>query len=247
MQACMLECEQVMASGDARTAVGHYAVGTNSPHCLNELLAKNFRRQESAGLVEVPLEKVIRGSGNVAWNTVDGFGLAAISLRSSRVHQPPFGVVNQFSHLVDVDGGTGLHFPTELARRSSGSRRSRLGWPRLGDPFRKTSIQYRHRVVIHPAKEPPQPAGPRSGVLVVGDHLHAITYAESFERPGEHRRVRKRMPAIRPGLSTGQIPVEVGIHGARHMRFGIRPFAPGGVIQLEPTIDDNEPGFSEMS
>src|SRR5687767_15929338 len=99
----MLECEQVVARLDARSAVADDVLGHDAVDVRGESRPQIFRRTERAVLVDVPLEKITRRAGDVSRNGIHWFELTAIALRSPRVEQPPVCIAFVRRYVVDPD------------------------------------------------------------------------------------------------------------------------------------------------
>src|SRR5215212_11279456 len=85
----VLEREQVVAGGDARSAVADDVVGRRVAQGVLQPRAQFFGRAEQSALVEVPLEEIVGGARNVAGGLVDRFSFAAVALGCARVNELP--------------------------------------------------------------------------------------------------------------------------------------------------------------
>src|SRR5439155_10147174 len=134
-------------------------------------------RAERAPFVQVPLEEVIRGAGNMAGHAVDRLRLAPVSLGRARVDDLPVRFLGRCRDFART------HRPADARRAHEVARRvmllTRRGWPCFGRPLREPAVEYGDRVVAHPAEHPPQPAGIHASVLIVGYNLNSALDAEA--------------------------------------------------------------------
>src|ERR1044071_4316776 len=116
----MLEREQVVARGHARSAVADDAVRRHVADGGTQMRAEIFGRPERSVVADIGLIEMIRGAGNVAGHAIDRLALAAIAFGGARVDQPVRRIAAQRCDGVDVDDHLGPQ------RRREGLRRCRL-------------------------------------------------------------------------------------------------------------------------
>src|SRR5436309_9197015 len=88
-EARVLHREQIVAGGDARTAVADHAIGRRVAERRSELRAKFFRRAKRLVGGEIAAEEMIHGARNVSRRAIDRLALAAKSFRRARVEERP--------------------------------------------------------------------------------------------------------------------------------------------------------------
>ena len=82
----MLQREQVMARGDAGTAVTHHVGTTDAADRLLEPRTQIHRNKE-ATISHVPLKEVIDGARNMSSDPVERLHVTAITFRCPRIHE----------------------------------------------------------------------------------------------------------------------------------------------------------------
>src|SRR5436309_7508183 len=112
--------------------------------------------------------------------------------------------------------------------------------PRFRQPLSKAAVEDGNSFVTEPPRQPPEPAGERTVVLIVSNHLDGIAASIADAQPAkrfrEDERVRQWMSAVCASLWTREIAVQVRIRGTRNMSNGVFLLAPCVVVELVTKI-----------
>ena len=115
------------------------------------------------------------------------------------------------------------------------------------DPRGEAAVEHGDGVVPQPAEHPPQAARENARVLVVRDHLPGGVDPHAAECLPEFVDGRQRVTPVAARRVAGEVPLQVGVHGARNVRRCVHLLAPRRVVEREPAVDDAKRLVGQMS
>ena len=197
-----------------------------------------FRGGLETAIAERLHEWQVDRTRHMARHRVDGLHLATEAFGGTRIEQPARVLVQPLRDLIGADEVARLE-----ARRVGRHRRwhrTRAGlFATDGPPCGQAAIEHRHARMAEQLQQPPGAGGRHAAVArVVDDHLVRRPDAPFAQPAGEGLAVGQRMPPFADLRQVRQVSIEIGVHRAGDMAFGV-----GRAAGVGGRVEHHEPGI----